>query len=147
MSINPLIPPLGPLYGPFYFGTVMSTTSYGVACMQTYQNDPLRIKISTSAAQRTATDFGRKAFDHGTWSTSTAHLLQHIIVFAVNTGTSDGHVFSCGRHLVQQSEEMTHNVNLVLIRPVSTVMFNYERKPPTCEILESAWQTHWEMEG
>ncbi|KAF8119480.1 hypothetical protein EV363DRAFT_1508025 [Boletus edulis] len=45
MSTNPLAPPLGSIYGSIFFGTIMSTAFYGIACTQTYQNDPLRIKI------------------------------------------------------------------------------------------------------
>ncbi|KAG6381790.1 hypothetical protein JVT61DRAFT_398 [Boletus reticuloceps] len=53
MSTNALrVPPsLGSTYGSIYFGIVISTAFYGVACMQTflyyvhYENDPLRTKI------------------------------------------------------------------------------------------------------
>ncbi|KAG6378133.1 hypothetical protein JVT61DRAFT_13821 [Boletus reticuloceps] len=50
MAANPLISLYGPTYGSLYLAAVMSTTFYGVTCVQTlfyyihYQNDPLRIK-------------------------------------------------------------------------------------------------------
>ncbi|KAF8448800.1 hypothetical protein L210DRAFT_3500458 [Boletus edulis BED1] len=44
MSTN-VAPPLGSTYGSIYFGVIISTVFYGVACMQTYENDPLRTKI------------------------------------------------------------------------------------------------------
>ncbi|KAF8130262.1 hypothetical protein EV363DRAFT_1167870 [Boletus edulis] len=52
MSTNPLAPPLGSIYGSIFFGTIMSTAFYSIACMQTYQNDPLRIKIPVSHLAR-----------------------------------------------------------------------------------------------
>ncbi|KAF8133371.1 hypothetical protein EV363DRAFT_1259064 [Boletus edulis] len=51
MSVNAIVPLVGPIYGSIYFAVVMSTSFYGVACMQTffyyvhYENDPLRTKI------------------------------------------------------------------------------------------------------
>ncbi|KAG9313208.1 hypothetical protein JVU11DRAFT_6667 [Chiua virens] len=51
MSTSPVIPPYALLYGAWYFGTILSTAFYGVACMQTffyyvhYQNDRMRMKV------------------------------------------------------------------------------------------------------
>ncbi|KAF8448817.1 hypothetical protein L210DRAFT_2628303 [Boletus edulis BED1] len=51
MAANPLIPPFGPMCGPLYFSTALSTALYGITCMQTffyyvhYENDLLRMKF------------------------------------------------------------------------------------------------------
>ncbi|KAF8448816.1 hypothetical protein L210DRAFT_3523197 [Boletus edulis BED1] len=55
MAANPLISLYESTYGSLYLAAVMSTTFYGVTCVQTlfyythYQNDPLRIKTFVGA--------------------------------------------------------------------------------------------------
>ncbi|KAF8448818.1 hypothetical protein L210DRAFT_3523213 [Boletus edulis BED1] len=55
MAANPLTSLYGPTYGSLYLAAVISTTFYGITCVQTlfyythYQNDPLRIKTFVGA--------------------------------------------------------------------------------------------------
>ncbi|KAN0088241.1 hypothetical protein V8E55_005298 [Tylopilus felleus] len=45
MSTSQLFAISGPIYASFFFGTLLTTAFYGVVCMQTYDNDPLGMKI------------------------------------------------------------------------------------------------------
>ncbi|KAN0088240.1 hypothetical protein V8E55_005297 [Tylopilus felleus] len=49
MSANQFVSLFGGIYGSLYFAAVSSTAFYGIACMQTYENDPMRTKVFVAA--------------------------------------------------------------------------------------------------